>query len=152
MLSITLAAHATPPRDEPIDQAFDRFCKNHVLKTEELLRELRARCSKPEMDPSGSLDVIAKCLSNVTSDDIPGVQRAFSEASGKTVPYWLGRTTTDLMDIRRTVDRLLIMNLANSRLQIDEPFQKMLNEYWKAEEYFSWRFRHEADLRTDLPH
>jgi len=151
ILAIALPVFGTPPKVEPIDQSFDRFCKECIPQAEALLSQLRVSYSGEGMDPSGDVDVLLGYLHNITADDIPGIRRGLAEASNRPLPYWLMRVETDLAGFRRTVDHLIIINLMNNRLPIEDSFRKKLDEFWKTEQYFSKRFRHEVDRRLNLP-
>lgn len=150
VVSLVPLVQATPPGIEPLDQAIDRFGKEHIPQYETLLHELRARLRQEnrEKTTKNPLDDLAKYVLNITSDDIPGIQRAIQSGSDEALATWLRRLTMNLTGFRRTIDRLLVENQASNRLRLDESFLGKLKKYWDEEEYFSWRFSHEADRRT----
>lgn len=140
--------NATPPEIEPFDQAFQRFCSEAMPRSDELLRELRVVLAQDKRKQTEeTLGVLANYMRNIRADDIPGVQRAVQSRTDTALATWLRRLTTDLTGFRRTVDRMLIENLASNQLRLDGKLLEKLKQYWEDESYFSWRFNHEADQR-----
>lgn len=149
VLGLMQPLKATPPKIEPFDQAFERFCKESVPRTEALLRQLRLALSHDNRKQTAeTLEVLAGYIQNITADDISGIQRAIQSGSDTVLATWLRRLTTDLTGFRRTADRMLIENMASNELRLDGPTLEKLKQYWDDERYFSWRFNHEADQRT----
>jgi len=149
ILKLVLPTYATVPEIEPIDLAFGRFCKELVPQYDELSRELRTRLSKDgQQSAAENLDVLVRYSRNINADDIPGVQRTLSDGGDDVVATWFRRLAGDLIGFRRTADRLLVESLAKNQLQVDKAFLDKLKKYWDDEEYFSWRFSHEADRRV----
>lgn len=155
LLAITIIgalAKATPPQIEAFDQTMNRFSRDHIPLYESLLRDLRARLSKDGQTEAGerNLAVLTKYAENISADDVSGIQRAIQGGSDEALIVWLRRITTNLTGFRRTIDRLLVENLLTNKLRVDNSYIEQLKKYWDEEEYFSWRFSHEADQRTAL--
>jgi hypothetical protein len=149
ILGLMQPLKATPPKIEPFDQAFERFSKEGLPRSEELLRELRVVFSHDNRKQTAeTLEVLAKYMQNISADNIPGIQRAIQSGSDTALATWLRRLTTDLTGFRRTVDRMLIENLASNEIHLDGPTLEKLKKYWYDEDYYTWRFSHEADQRT----
>lgn len=149
MLGLMQALNATPPKTEPFDQAFERFCREYMPRSEELLRQLREVFSQDNRKQTTErFEVLAGCTQNISADDITGIRRAVQSGSNTNLAIWLRRLTTDLTDFRRTSDQMLIENLASNELRIDSKLLEKLKQYWEDESYFSWRFNYEADRRT----
>lgn len=149
VLGLMQPLEATPPKIEPFDQAFERFGREGMPRSEELLRQLRVVFSHDtRKQTTETFEVLTKLMQNVRADDISGIQRAIQSGSGTTLATWLRRLTTDLTGFRRTVDRMLIENLASNEIRLDGPTLEKLKQYWYDEDYFTWRFNHEADQRA----
>lgn len=149
LLGLMQPLNATPPKTEPFDQAFDRFSREYMPRSEDLLRQLRQVFSQDSRKQTAdTLEVLAKFKQNISDDDIPGIQRAVQSGSDAAAATWLRRLTTDLTGFRRIVDQMLIENLASNGLRLDSKLLEKLKQYWEDESYFSWRFNHEADQRT----
>lgn len=149
ILGLMQPLNATLPKTEPFDQAFERFCKEYTPRSEELLRQLREVFSQDSRKQTKeTLEVLAKFAQNISDDDIPGIQRAVQSRSDAALATGLRRLTTDLTGFRRTVDQMLIENLASNGLRLDSKLLEKLKQYWEDESYFSWRFNYEADQRT----
>lgn len=149
LLGLMQPLNATLPKTEPFDQAFARFSSEYMPRSEELLRQLREVFAQDSRKQTAdTFQVLAKFTQNISTDDIPGIQRAVQSGSDAAVATWLRRLTTDLTGFRRIVDQMLIENLAGNGLRIDSKLLEKLKQYWEDESYFSWRFNHEADQRT----
>jgi hypothetical protein len=150
MKAITTANEGNPqsnanmPKPEPFDAVFERFDKIFIPQCEEIMRDLPF--DYPEKDKD--FEILRKYISNIKADDIAGIRRSIGNSSGRStdLPYWLRRTTLDIIGFRRALDQMLIINLANNNLHLNKQLQEKLKKYWDAERYYSLRFEDEACL------
>ena len=140
-----LSVQATPIQLEPFDQAFARFYGSYVQNCDDMVRELRMRLSPSIQNESKkSFQALEQYIQNIRDDEIPGVQRILVNKSDESLVYWSRRLTLDLVGFREELDRLIILNLAETRLRMDTVFLQKLKLFWDQEEYFRFRFANET--------
>jgi hypothetical protein len=142
---VAIESRATPPKIVPLPDVLNRFEQEFLTKCDGLATNIRSRMALPlsEQDIS-HLDIFTGYLQNIRQDDIPGLKRALSDATGKLTPYWCDRLRTDIAGLRRQLDELLILCLAEKRLVIDTLLRKQIQDFWEDERGFSFWFGHEA--------
>jgi len=147
MTIICTQSNASMPKPEPFEAAFERFSKLFIPQCEEIMRDLPF--DYPEKDKD--FETLSKYLSNIKADDIAGIRRSMENnpKDPHGLPYWLRRTTTDIIGFRRVLDQMIIINLANNNMRLNKNLQEKLKKYWDAERYYSLRFEDEA-YRIDL--
>jgi hypothetical protein len=152
LMAATLTLCATPPPPiEPFEQTFSRFSANYPGMCEQLSREVRSRLtSEAQTDAIETLAALDRYLQNIRGDDIHGIQRVIAGQSKDPLASWCDRLVRDVVGFRRTLDQLIIENMAKSRLRVDGSLLTSLQIFWEEERNFSWRFGIEV-RRTFTP-
>lgn len=141
LIPFTRAFANTPPALQPIDQVFARFVASYPTTCEQMARDVRSRLSPDaQKDSQDALAALDRYVQNIRGDDVNGIQRVLDGKSSDSLPGWCARLVEDVVGFRRTLDVLLVENLAKSRLQMDDELLKRLQTFWAEERHFSWRF------------
>lgn len=141
----SIDSRATPPKIVPLPEILNRFEQEFLAKCDGLATNIRSRMALPlSQEEISRLDIFAGYLKNIRRDDIPGLKRELSDAAGRLTPYWCDRLRTDIAGLRRQLDELLILCLAEQRLVIDPLLRKQIQNFWEDERGFSFWFGHEA--------
>jgi len=139
-LAVQVEATAPPPI-EPFDQAFARFSASYPSNCEDLSREVVSRLT-PDAQAASKETIAAlnRYVQNIRGDDMHGIQRVLDGESNDILGSWCARLVVDAVGFRRTLDGLVIENMAKSKLRMDEELLAKLRTFWEQERHFSWRF------------